>query len=280
MCDPASPIDHGKVLDEEHQASFQPRATLIERIEAYRARRGLERKDMRVLDWGCGRGRTAFWLREQGYDAHGADVDGRPILNGRHLARSRGLDAEHVLAVIDEKGRTPYPDGYFHFICSDQVFEHVADMDLVAAEMARLLAPGGGGAHLYGATFLIVEGHLDMPFVHWLPKNRLRYWLIRLWVALGVEAKLPDYAGRPPQERARKFYEFTVNQTHYRTVGQVERAFRRAGIVAYADTIQSSSVRRHPAIRPLLRVPGLERPLNWVLSRCVSTHIIIAKPGV
>jgi SAM-dependent methyltransferase len=129
---------------------------------------------------------TVFWLLDRGYHACGVDIDSTCIENGRSLARARGLEAERVLTVLDERGRAPYPDGSFDFTCSYQVFEHVEDMDRVARELARITAPGGGGAHIYRASHTLVEGHLMMPFVHWLPKNRLRLWLIRLWVALGV----------------------------------------------------------------------------------------------
>jgi SAM-dependent methyltransferase len=271
-------IDHDKVLGEEQQAAFELREALWARIQDFTRRKGLSPEQVRVLDWGCGRGRTVFWLRDRGYDAYGVDIDARPVKNGRELARRRGLDAERVLTYLDAEGRAPYPDGFFHFLCSDQVIEHVRDIDAVAREMVRLLAPGGGGAHLYGATFLVFEGHMDMPFVHWLPKNKLRLWLIRLWVWLGIEAKLPAYQGLSRSERAEKFYAFSVGQTFYRTVGQVERAFRRAGLEAYADTINGASIRRHPLTRRFVGRRWLGPIANWFLSRFVSTHLVLEKP--
>jgi len=272
------PIDHDQVLREEDQAKFTLVASLLSRIEAYRAGKGLAKQDMRVLDWGCGRGRTVLWLRERGYQAYGVEIDARPVENGRPLARSRGLDAEQVLKVMEPGGHVPYPDGFFHFITSAEVFEHVRDLEGVAREMARLLAPGGRACHVYAATWFVVEGHLLMPFVHWLPKNRLRLWLIRLWIWLGVEARLPAYEGLTPEERAQKFYRFTLDETFYRSIPEVRRPFERAGLVAYTDTAHGPMISRHPLTRHLVDLPLLGGVLEFALSRFARVHLIVKKP--
>jgi hypothetical protein len=52
------------------------------------------------------------------------------------------------------------------------------DPDALAAELGRIIAAGGGGMHVFPAKWSIVEPHLHVPIVHWLPKNRLRYWYL------------------------------------------------------------------------------------------------------
>lgn len=211
-------IGHGDPLREEQVRSYQIAPMIVAQIEKWRAARGLTPEQVRVLDYGCGRGRTVFKLREAGYDAYGVDVDARPIENGRVLARARGLDAEQVLSVLDAEGRAVHPEHFFDFTTSFQVFEHVQDIDRAARELARITKPGGGGIHVFPPALYPFEGHLMMPFVHWLPKrSRARYWLIRAWVALGVEAKLKAYEGLDARQRAERFHRFSVEQTQYWT---------------------------------------------------------------
>lgn len=274
----ANEINHGEVLTEDHLRGYEIKPMLVTQIEKWRTERGLEPKAVKVLDWGCGRGRTAFQLRDRGYEAFGVDIDARPVENGRALARARGLDAERVLTVLGADGRTVYPDDFFDLTSSFQVFEHVQDIDRAARELARITRPGGGGIHVFPPAFYPIEGHLMMPFVHWLPKNRSRYWLIRAWVALGVEAKLKDYAGLDPAARAEKFFAFSVDKTQYWTCARTARAFQDAGLRVRFVSIESPNVVRR--LGGLLSVPGARPALNWMLSRFASIHLLYEKPSV
>ena len=95
----------------------------------------------RVLDFGCGCGRTVRWfLREYpGVEFHGADVDGEAIAWCRaNLTTARFVQngAEPPL---------PYPAGHFDVIYCLSVFTHLDEpmQDAWLAELRRLLPPGG-----------------------------------------------------------------------------------------------------------------------------------------
>ena len=95
----------------------------------------------RVLDFGCGCGRTLRWfLREfPGVEFHGADVDEEAIAWCRsNLPRAQ-------FARNQPQPPLPYPDGFFDVICCLSVFTHLDEpmQDLWLAELGRLLAPGG-----------------------------------------------------------------------------------------------------------------------------------------
>lgn len=113
-------------------------------VEFYTRIRSLLRPDMRILEFGAGRG-----------SAHGGDpVDYRRSLrhisgDGRHVV---GVDIDPIVLenpfldqafVIVPDGPLPFPDASFDMIVSDYVFEHVANAGHVAAELSRVLAPGG-----------------------------------------------------------------------------------------------------------------------------------------
>ena len=61
-------------LTEAECATFTPNAEVVRYLEATRARLGLEKRDLNVLDWGSGRGEYVLWLREAGYNAFGAEI--------------------------------------------------------------------------------------------------------------------------------------------------------------------------------------------------------------
>jgi SAM-dependent methyltransferase len=98
-------------------------------------------RSRRVLDFGCGCGRTLRWfLRDfPNVEFHGADVDQEAVdwcrknLLGAHFARN------------GPRPPLPYADGYFDAIYCLSVFTHLDEVsqDLWLAEFARLLAPGG-----------------------------------------------------------------------------------------------------------------------------------------
>ncbi len=96
----------------------------------------------RILDWGCGCGRSTVHLllhHPNNFEVHGCDIDGEAIawcrenLPGGHFAQSPQMPP------------LPYPDGHFDAIVSCSVFSHLKrDMQhFWLAELKRVLAPGG-----------------------------------------------------------------------------------------------------------------------------------------
>ena len=257
----------------EAEVSFPHRRSLLLSIEEFHRESGLDKSQIRILDWGCGRGAVVFALRDLGYDVYGVDPTSEAIESGRQLARVRGLDAEEVLKVFDAEGGTPYPDEFFDFTYSNQVFEHIEDIDQVACELTRVMKVGGKGIHIFPAQYFVLERHLSMPFVHWLPKNRLRWALIRLFVALGAHAEIPAYRGLSGAERAERIYRFSRDRTFYRPIGRICAAFERAGTRATPDTVHSPTVRSSRLVGAIARQERLAPLLNWMIVRFHTVHL-------
>lgn len=95
----------------------------------------------RVLDFGCGCGRTLRWLIDKYPDSefYGADVDSDAIdWCARHMGRGR-------FARIDPEPPVPYPAEYFDVVYCFSVFTHLNEhmQNLRLLDLRRVLKPGG-----------------------------------------------------------------------------------------------------------------------------------------
>ena len=232
---------------------------------------------IRALDWGCGRGLWTLWLREQGCDAYGVDVSELPISNGRALFVERGHPADS-LRVLDSVGRTDFPDAAFDVIVSNQVFEHVSDIDSVAREMWRLLRPGGIGYHVFPAHKYFVEGHLFMPLVHWLPKNRARKLAIHFFTQLGKEPRWPQLDGENLSKKAAVYYQYSIDKTFYRTPSRLREVFVSQGFEVSFETINHPRVQNHWLLGRMARNRTLAPVVDFMLLNFVSNELRLYKP--
>lgn len=100
-------------------------------------------EDMSVLDFGAGRGKWAetesgyklalTTLRGKCREIIGSDVDDAVLDNP---LVDKGV-------VVNADGHLPFDDNCFDMILSWAVFEHIDDAESVAAELDRILKPGG-----------------------------------------------------------------------------------------------------------------------------------------
>lgn len=113
-------------------------------IEFYNRIRSLLKPDMHVLDFGAGRG---AWVEEDPceYSRQTRTIRGS-------VARYVGCDVDPAIlqnpsldeGILLEIGKPlPFADHEFDVIVSDYTFEHLAAPREIAAELARVLKPGG-----------------------------------------------------------------------------------------------------------------------------------------
>ncbi|MBV9331682.1 MAG: class I SAM-dependent methyltransferase [Alphaproteobacteria bacterium] len=261
-------------LTEADFAAFHPNDEVVRYLEQTREHLGLQKHETRVLDWGSGRGEYVTWLRDAGYDAFGAEIREEAAERGRTLLQAHGHDYARVIARISADVKTMLPANYFHFVFTHYVLEHVADIDAVTREIARLTAPGGCGFHVYPGKLRPIEPHLFMPFVHWLPKNPARKWAIATFVACGIDPRWGWLAAASRSRKVNAYYEFCNNETFYRSFRDVRRSFTEKG---FAVTSVSAD---HPALHRLSTLPaGLrERLVEWPVMLFQTVEILVSKP--
>lgn len=96
----------------------------------------LVRPGDRCLDVGCGDGQTLGpWLVQHDCEYVGVDVAETAV----RQAGEHGLDAR----LIEDASSLPFEDASFDVALSIEVFEHLFSPNLAAAEIHRILRPGG-----------------------------------------------------------------------------------------------------------------------------------------
>lgn len=122
-------------------------------------------RDAKVLDFGCGPGRVAIWLRQQhpDWNLFATDIDAEAI----HWARTN-LSA---VARFERNASMPplhYADGYFDFVFSISIFTHLPEhiQSLWLSELARVTRPGGQ---------LALTTHGEQLLRSRMPKSGFRY---------------------------------------------------------------------------------------------------------
>ena len=102
----------------------------------------------RVLDLGCGAGRHAFEAARRGAQVVACDLDLGELKDVRGLFGAMA-DAGELpddaggVAVNGNALSLPFPDASFDRIIASEVMEHIDDDSGAAAELARVLKPGG-----------------------------------------------------------------------------------------------------------------------------------------
>ena len=67
------------------------------------------------------------------------------------------------------------------------VFEHVENLDRALSEIARVLKPDGQFFAVFPGKESLLEAHVRIPFIHWIPKNAsFRMWDMTMMRRLGL----------------------------------------------------------------------------------------------
>lgn len=166
------------------------RAARMARAVSELRRRFGARRDVRILDVGCGKGWNLLFLKDRGYTAaRGIDLNRQAL----EIARRHGLAVEEGL--LEDRR---YPDASFDAVIMDQVVEHLEEPLALLREVRRVLAPGG--------LFWSSVPNVDAWHIRLFLKERHRHFAgdrhlnlfnprtyARLMAAAGFRARLGTY---------------------------------------------------------------------------------------
>jgi SAM-dependent methyltransferase len=237
---------------------------------------------VRVLDAGCGAGALLGLLHEQlpsvrpdvtPVEVHGFDVVDQSLHAGDPLRsaldRLAAVDADvdwaSRLSLVRPDDPWPYEDASFDAVVSNQVLEHVVDLDHFLGQTARVLRPGGSSHHMFPLRDYVWEGHLLLPLVHRIRSHDARQAYIRLLSRAGLGKYRP---GSDLDKFAERHADYVHHLTTYRSWPQVADAAARAGLrVDYGWTLDYYRQKAR-------RVRG--RPLQGRYERAPSAAVQVA----
>lgn len=134
--------------------------------------RGIELKDKRVLDIGCGQGRPACILADTyGAQVVGTDLEEHLVQRSIRRARQAGLsDRTEFLRV--EPGPLQFEDNSFDLVMSSGAFTQIEDKLGMYRECRRVLKPGGT---LSCYDWMKTAGDYSADMLYWFEVEGLTY---------------------------------------------------------------------------------------------------------
>lgn len=200
----------------------------------------------RILDVGCGDARFIAYantrlpeLIGRRAELFGVDVDDSGIqregyfdsaLERLHQA-DPDVDWRTRLRQIGSNEPWPFPPDSFHVIVSNQVGEHLRDLEAFFGQGARVIRAGGFAAHVFPLEQYILEGHTGTPFAHRVLSHDLRQMYLSAFARLHLSRFGP--LRRSDAETAREFgttrSDYVSFETWYRTWPEVATAAMAAG---------------------------------------------------
>ena len=142
--------------------------------------------------------------------------------NTREEVRAKGLLGNRVKELVNE--RIPFADASFDVVVSNQVFEHVPNMEPALSEICRVLVPNGAFLCLFPSRDVLREGHCGIPLVHWFSReSRIRYPYMLGLRSLGL-GHFKD--GKSRRQWSRDFLRWLDDFTFYRRHSEILNTFR------------------------------------------------------
>ena len=91
----------------------------------------------KILDLGCGNGISSRLLNKAGYDVVGTDI------SSLFLEEARSWENPKLRYQVCDVLELPFDDESFDVICSNELIEHLPDVEMALKEMVRVVRKGG-----------------------------------------------------------------------------------------------------------------------------------------
>ncbi len=187
--------------------------------------------NIKVLDVGCGNGDSVNYLRKEGFDAYGIDVQYK---KGPHLQFLISIGKIRKIIIGGTKRKNirknnrlykwPNFGIYFDIISSRAVLEHVNNLDEFVSESKSNLKNGGICIHYFPCKMSIVEPHIGIPFGG-IFKNKY-YYIACCYIGLCRK----EYYKNP-----QKAYGYINMYTFYRSKSEIISVFESNGLSFLSD---------------------------------------------
>jgi SAM-dependent methyltransferase len=227
-----------------------------------------EEKSIRILDYGCGGGQLLTYLRILGYkNVIGIDVgslEANNKLNTTH--RNMGFKSD-VFFSYDGTTSLPFNNSSFDIIISQQVLEHVHNVEQYLFECRRVLDDDGKILLDFPHRVVPFDTHTQMWFVHYFPITIRRYFYNKY--RNNNAQKYADSLNLRPIW----FYKTLLNKMFSSTI---DMTCDRIGVFAYKDNYEGS-IRLRVFFDKLMSVPLVGRYVKKILSIFANATLVVTK---
>ena len=175
-------------------------------------------------------------------------------------------------------GRINCEDGYFDLVVSNQVFEHVEDLEAVLEEINRVMKDDAVIMCLFATRDVIREDHIGIPFVHWFSKgSRVRYPYTLAMRSMGLGYYKRD---KSRTEWTTDQLEWLDRYTHYRKKREIVRSLSRYfHLSAFEEDYIRFRLEDNRMLKPfvpLITLPAV-LPLTRFLFRKLGGMVLLAR---
>jgi ubiquinone/menaquinone biosynthesis C-methylase UbiE len=205
----------------------------------------------KILDYGCGRAEIVEEGLKQDLDIVGVEAfyEGN---QSKKVVKQKGLLNSFVFP-LGTNFEIPFPPDTFDLIISNQVLEHVEDIDYTLKEIQRVLKSTGTFITIFPHLSVWREGHCGIPFSHWFnSRSPSRYPYMRFLRLLGFGY---NKAGKTSLEWVKFYMNYLDKFTYYRKLPVIHKAFLRNNFTFKSNEInymkyrlEAKNIRLHKII--------------------------------
>ena len=262
------------------------------------------KRPLRILDIGCGDGHlidnlmclTRAEMPDIPIEIYGFDISEHGYRDGEQKNKAeRYLEIRHPdtvwkdrIKVISSDARWGYDEGFFDIAISNQVIEHVRDLDKFLENFYHSVSSDGVSIHLFPLSHCIQEGHCRVPFAHWISNFDCRIAWIAFMSRLGIGRYRRDrriLGHSNPDIHALETAKYIQCWTTYRSFAQISELCRNKSLsISYHFTKDFffTKLRRMMGLRPAKcyhkwTLLGFEW-LSFTLCKHLSSSTLVIRP--
>lgn len=150
------------MFEQEYAPRWRKAAKIVHILRDHLSEAGLNKA--RTLDLGCADGAITQTISPHVHSIVGLDLDAAALQQARTAANSAAY-------IFGNGARLPFAGQSFDLVICAQVYEHAGDQQELAAEIWRVLRPGGVCFFSGPNRLAIIEEHYWLPFLSWLPQR-------------------------------------------------------------------------------------------------------------
>lgn len=176
-------------------------------------------KGSSILELGFGEGNDLIELHQNGFITYGVEVLDFKYKETERKLKELGIDAEKLQLANSKKFILNNSNNSIDAIFSNQVFEHIEDIEQVASELNRVMKLNGLIYSEYAATYPFIDSHTGLPPLHLLKNKILIYNLFFFMKRIKKWDK----------KKFSKVYLYYKRSLYYRNYKEIDRIFKKLG---------------------------------------------------